>query len=70
MHPPTHVKDRLIVALDVETLADAERMVDRLEGLATRFKIGYSRLHQFTPIPFVFPASAQRGVGGLRRLLH
>jgi len=40
MHPPTHVKDRLIVALDVETLADAERMVDRLQGLATRFKIG------------------------------
>jgi orotidine-5'-phosphate decarboxylase len=40
MHPPTHVRDRLIVALDVETLADAERMVDRLEGLATRFKIG------------------------------
>ncbi|HWN01589.1 MAG TPA: orotidine-5'-phosphate decarboxylase [Candidatus Dormibacteraeota bacterium] len=40
MHPPTHAKDRLIVALDVETLADAERMVDRLEGLATRFKIG------------------------------
>ena len=40
MHPPTHVKDRLIVALDVETLADAERMIDRLQGLATRFKIG------------------------------
>ena len=40
MHPPTHVRDRLIVALDVETLADAERMVDRLEGLVTRFKIG------------------------------
>jgi orotidine-5'-phosphate decarboxylase len=40
MHLPTHVKDRLIVALDVETLADAERMVDRLQGLATRFKIG------------------------------
>ena len=40
MHPPTHVKDRLIVALDVETLAEAERMVDRLQGLATRFKIG------------------------------
>jgi len=40
MHPPTHVKDRLIVALDVETLADAERMVDRLQGLTTRFKIG------------------------------
>jgi len=40
MHPPTHVKDRLIVALDVEALADAERMIDRLQGLATRFKIG------------------------------
>jgi len=37
---PTDAKDRLIVALDVETLADAERMVDRLQGLATRFKIG------------------------------
>jgi orotidine-5'-phosphate decarboxylase len=40
MHPPTHVKDRLIVALDVETLAEAERMAGRLEGLVTRFKIG------------------------------
>ncbi|HKX02537.1 MAG TPA: orotidine 5'-phosphate decarboxylase / HUMPS family protein, partial [Methylomirabilota bacterium] len=40
MHPPTHVKDRLIVALDVETLAEAERMIDRLQGLVTRFKIG------------------------------
>jgi orotidine-5'-phosphate decarboxylase len=33
-------RDRLIVALDVETLADAERLVDRLQGLVTRFKIG------------------------------
>ena len=40
MHPPTHVKDRLIVALDVETQAHAERMIDRLQGLVTRFKIG------------------------------
>jgi orotidine-5'-phosphate decarboxylase len=40
MRPPTLVKDRLIVALDVETLTDAERMVDRLRGLVTRFKIG------------------------------
>jgi orotidine-5'-phosphate decarboxylase len=32
--------DRLIVALDVETLADAERLVDCLQGLVTRFKIG------------------------------
>ncbi|MGH7375216.1 MAG: orotidine-5'-phosphate decarboxylase [Candidatus Rokuibacteriota bacterium] len=34
------VQDRLIVALDVETLAEAERLVDRLQGLVTRFKIG------------------------------
>ena len=40
MHPPTSVKDRLIVALDVPTLADAERIADRLQGLVTRFKIG------------------------------
>ncbi|HKW94074.1 MAG TPA: orotidine 5'-phosphate decarboxylase / HUMPS family protein, partial [Methylomirabilota bacterium] len=32
--------DRLIVALDVETLAEAERLVDRLQGVVTRFKIG------------------------------
>lgn len=32
--------DRLIVALDVETLAEAEGMVDRLRGLVTRFKVG------------------------------
>jgi orotidine-5'-phosphate decarboxylase len=40
MHAPTSVNDRLIVALDVETPADAERMADRLQGLVTRFKIG------------------------------
>jgi len=33
-------RDRLIVALDVETLAEAERLVDRLQGQVTRFKIG------------------------------
>jgi orotidine-5'-phosphate decarboxylase len=33
-------RDRLIVALDVEGLAEAERLLDRLQGLATRFKIG------------------------------
>jgi orotidine-5'-phosphate decarboxylase len=38
--PPRDLKDRLIVALDVESVADAERLVDRLEGLVTRFKIG------------------------------
>jgi len=32
--------DRLIVALDVETLAEAERLLDRLQGVVTRFKIG------------------------------
>jgi orotidine-5'-phosphate decarboxylase len=33
-------RDRLIVALDVETVAEAERLMDRLQGLVTRFKIG------------------------------
>jgi orotidine-5'-phosphate decarboxylase len=33
-------RDRLIVALDVESLTEAERLLDRLQGLATRFKIG------------------------------
>jgi orotidine-5'-phosphate decarboxylase len=33
-------RDRLIVALDVETLAEAERLMDRLQGLVTRFKVG------------------------------
>jgi len=33
-------RERLIVALDMETLAEAERLVDRLQGLVTRFKIG------------------------------
>ena len=35
-----HAHDRLIVALDVESLAEAERLLDRLQGLITRFKIG------------------------------
>ena len=37
---PRDPKDRLIVALDVATLADAERLLDRLQGQVTRFKIG------------------------------
>jgi len=37
---PMDTRDRLIVALDVETLADAERLLDRLQGQVTRFKIG------------------------------
>lgn len=35
-----NARDRLIVALDVETLAAAEQLMDRLQGLVTRFKIG------------------------------
>ena len=31
---------RLILALDVESLAQAEALMDRLEGLVTRYKIG------------------------------
>jgi orotidine-5'-phosphate decarboxylase len=37
---PMEAKDRLIVALDVESVAEAERLMDRLQGLVTRFKIG------------------------------
>jgi len=38
--PPPGPKDRLFVALDVETLAQAEALMDRLDGQVTRFKIG------------------------------
>jgi orotidine-5'-phosphate decarboxylase len=37
---PSDPKDRLIVALDVDTLARAESLVDRLAGLVGHFKIG------------------------------
>jgi orotidine-5'-phosphate decarboxylase len=37
---PTDPKDRLIVALDVDTLPAALLLVERLDGLVTRFKIG------------------------------
>jgi orotidine-5'-phosphate decarboxylase len=32
--------ERLIVALDVDSLADAERLLDQLAGIARRYKIG------------------------------
>ena len=38
--PTADPKDRLIVALDVETLGGAIGLVERLAGLVTRFKIG------------------------------
>ena len=37
---PPDLRDRLIVALDVDSLAQAERLAERLEGLVRRFKIG------------------------------
>jgi len=37
---PADAKDRLIVALDVDTLDAALGLVERLDGIATRFKIG------------------------------
>lgn len=41
MEPPEpQPKDRLIVALDVETLGQAERLIDRLSGVVTAFKVG------------------------------
>ena len=37
---PPDPRDRLIVALDVDSLAQAERLAERLDGLVRRFKIG------------------------------
>jgi orotidine-5'-phosphate decarboxylase len=34
------VKERLIVALDVDELADAERLMDRMQGLVSLYKLG------------------------------
>jgi orotidine-5'-phosphate decarboxylase len=37
---PADAKDRLIVALDVDSLDAASGLVERLDGIVTRFKIG------------------------------
>ena len=37
---PADPRDRLIVALDVDSLDSALGLVERLDGIATRFKIG------------------------------
>ena len=37
---PPDLRDRLIVALDVDSQAQAERLAERLDGLVRRFKIG------------------------------
>lgn len=37
---PARIEDRLIVALDVPTIAEASALVDRLDGLVSFFKIG------------------------------
>jgi orotidine-5'-phosphate decarboxylase len=56
---PTDSRDRLIVALDLETRHAAEQLVDRLAGLVSRFKIG-SQL--FTAAgPAVVEAVRKRG---------
>lgn len=38
--PPANPKDRLIVALDVDALAQAEALLDRLQGVVGTYKIG------------------------------
>jgi orotidine-5'-phosphate decarboxylase len=38
--PPRAPKDRVFVALDVESLSAAEAMMDRLDGVVTRYKVG------------------------------
>ena len=49
MHPPTHVKDRLIVALDVETLADAERHGRPPRGAGHPLQDRLAALHRRRP---------------------
>jgi orotidine-5'-phosphate decarboxylase len=43
---PSEMSERLIVALDVEDVAAAQRMVDALDGVASFFKIGMWLLYQ------------------------
>ena len=38
--PPRDPRDRVFVALDVESLSAAEAMMDRLDGVVTRYKVG------------------------------
>lgn len=38
---PADMKDRLIVALDVRTVAEAKRIVSELDGVVSFFKIGF-----------------------------
>jgi orotidine-5'-phosphate decarboxylase len=54
---PRDPKDRLIVALDVDTLNAAERLVERLQGLVTRFKVGSQ----------LFTASGPAGVEAIQK---
>jgi orotidine-5'-phosphate decarboxylase len=49
--------ERLIVALDVDTLADAERLLDRLDGVTRHYKIGSQ----------LFTASGPAAVESVRR---
>ncbi|HEV8440076.1 MAG TPA: orotidine-5'-phosphate decarboxylase [Methylomirabilota bacterium] len=56
---PADPRDRLFVALDLDTLAAAERLMERLAGLIRRFKIG---TQLFTAVgPAVVEAVQKRG---------
>ena len=46
---PSDPKDRLIVALDVDSLDRAVGLVDALTGQVTRFKIGSQLFTAFGP---------------------
>src|SRR5262249_32040218 len=61
-------RDRLIVALDVDTLGAAERLAERLSGLVTRFKIG-SQLYTASG-PAAVEAIQERGGEGVLHLKY
>ena len=42
---PADIKDRLIVALDLDSIAEAQQMVRQLEGIVSFFKVGLGLLY-------------------------
>jgi orotidine-5'-phosphate decarboxylase len=52
LSPEERIKERIIVALDLPSIEEAQKMVDDLEGHASFFKIGYQLIYQSGGIEF------------------